>query len=823
MGSRFSMLFLAALLAACHAEEPAQKSSVWVRVSLLEPAAEWRVAVTSHWAQGKQGSVFAGKTTGAESSDVQWVPANENSAWVDLGTSIPNGVASVIFRFETKAKLTGGIKAKIDVATAGDDASVVRSITESDTSSVISLRIPAKLKEDAAHLVTIREDTARRLNELKALNLPGGPLPNKIWCMTGFRSNGEFYTDPAIAEMDFDSARLLGMTGYWEQNGGQPRQLRAMAQAHGMNRSTVYWRDVESPPKTQSGRVTADWDVLNKYIDDTYRRAIANTRKAHPDGMPVVIADLMDEPAGQPFGGPEYQAGFRDFVQRQGFEPRFFGKEDWPHVEPFEFNWRQFFKLRAETDLKSVEQRRLFYWSLRFWNQCTARLYAMATHKVQELAPGTQTRVNAGPPWWYDYGTLPRGIDIFEMGRLRGVTLGFNEDWCGTGSARLPLELNTLLVDWSRAAMRPNDALLGSYITRDADRNSVKLRTFACLARECKIFDFYYYGPSYTFFDHWSDNASMVQGVAELTRDIGQADEILYEGHAPRAAVALLYSHSWPVWKEDDTEQCEQMMVYLALLHAGIPVDIVEDAEITDGRFAARRYQCLYVVNESIASATAAEIERWVHGGGKLWLSGWAGMRDEYNTPTETWNSMLGIKSRAWKPSGDLKRLGQIIEPADYRRPIFQREVELTPAETPRKTGAGEVQIVPRTAGVDYMSSAKEQKGSLGKAIVFPAGPARDAIVGFAQSAKVSAPASTSVNPILAWPLWTQQSGVILIANFTSEPAKEVTVSFTAPVPFKTLRSLRTGDVTNRMKRIDASRVEVTLPVSDVTDMLIVE
>ena len=27
-------------------------------------------------------------------------------------------------------------------------------------------------------------------------------------------------------------------------------------------------------------------------------------------------------------------------------------------------------------------------------------------------------------------------------------------------------------------------------------------------------------GPSYTFFDHWSDNASMVQGVAELTRDI---------------------------------------------------------------------------------------------------------------------------------------------------------------------------------------------------------------------------------------------------------------------------------------------------------------
>ena len=83
--------------------------------------------------------------------------------------------------------------------------------------------------------------------------------------------------------------------------------------------------------------------------------------------------------------------------------------------------------------------------------------------------PGVGTRVNFGPPWWYDYGTLPRGIDAFAFGKLRGVSLGFNEDWCGNGNPRVPMELNTLLIDWSRAAARPAEPLLGCYITRDAN------------------------------------------------------------------------------------------------------------------------------------------------------------------------------------------------------------------------------------------------------------------------------------------------------------------------------------------------------------------
>jgi len=809
---------------------------VFMRVTLLSPReVQWRMHIVVHQPGGKQADLFDGKHLAASADKAGWIQG-QRSDWIDLTSLLGKGVPSVRFLFETEPALQGkGVEARFEVATAANDAAIVRSVTDHDTGPVIALRLPADLAADGKWLLSIREDTQRRLDEVKTLKLPPGPLPRNIWCLTGFRSNGQFYTDPAIAQMDFEIIKLLGMNGFWEQNGGQPGELRKMAAAQGIDRSTVYWRSVETPPRDAKlgGAVPLNWDSLGQYIDRSYTDSVAHTRKEHNYGMPLVIADLMDEPDGQSFAGAEYQEAFRSFLRQQGFSPGFFGKQSWHEVVAPRLNWREFFKIREQVAGKpSVDNsqphvcsRRLFYWSAVFWNHSTARLYALATRKVEELAPGVGTRVNFGPPWLYDYGTLPRGIDAFAFGKLRGVSLGFNEDWCGNGNPRVPMELNTLLMDWSRAAARPAEPPLGCYITRDANRTAVKLRTFACLAREAKILDFYYYGPAYTFFDHWADNSSMVQGVGELTRDLGAVDEILADGRAPRAQVALLYSRSWPVWKEDDTEQCEQMMVYLALLHAGVPVDIVSDEEVADGRFAARGYRCLYVVNESLPAAAAEAIQQWVHDGGRLWCSGWVGMRDEYNTPTEAWNPMLGAQSRCWKPLGDLKRFGQPIQVDDWRRPIFAREATISrpvPSTQPYQIvhGTGLVYVAPWTVGKDYMDGAREVDGKLAKAVTFPADQRREAITAFALQAGARPPARTSVNQILAWPLWTQQKGVVLLANFSGEPAEHMVVQFRSPLPLSKVRSLRVGEV--KLTK-DQREYELIMPMREVTDVLVLE
>ncbi len=810
---------------------------VFVRVALTSPReVEWRIHIVAHQPEGKQAELFYGKDLAETAAKAGWI-AERRSDWIELTAVMGKGVPSVRFLFETRPAMEGkGVEARFDVATAANEAAIVRSITDHDTGNVIALRVPVDLARDRKWLLSIREDTQRRLNEVKSLHLPDGPLPRRIWCMAGFRSNGQFYTDPAIAQMDFDIIKMLGMNGFWEQNGGQPGELRKMAAAHGIDRSTVYWRSVETPPRDAKfgGAVPLKWDSLQQYIDRSYADGVTQTRKAHPFGMPTIVADLMDEPDGQSFDGAEYQQEFRSFLRQRGLSPEFFGKQSWDELVAPRLNWREFFKIREQVAGKSrsenrpsqISSRRVFYWSSVFWNHSTARLYAMATRKVEELAPGVGTRVNFGPPWCYDYGTPPRGIDAFEFGKLRGVSLGFNEDWCGNGNPRVPMELNTLLMDWSRAAARPAEPPLGCYITRDANRTAVKLRTFACLAREAKIFDFYYYGPAYTFFDHWADNFPMVRGVGELTRDLGRVDETLADGRAPRAQVALLYSRSWPVWKEDDTEQCEQMMVYLALLHAGLPVDFVSDEEVADGRFAARGYKCLYVVNESVPAAASGAIQQWVRSGGRLWCSGWAAMRDEYNTPTDAWNPMLGTQSRSWKPVGDLKRFGEPIKVDDWRRPIFAREATIIrndPSPRPYHItyGEGLVYVALRTVGKDYMDGAREVEGKLANAIVFPADQRREAITAFASHAGVRPPASTSISQILAWPLWTQHNGVVLLANFTGERAEKVVVQFHSPVPVSNVRSLRTGEV--KFTKKDHGEFELTLPMYEVTDVIVVE
>ncbi len=189
-------------------------------------------------------------------------------------------------------------------------------------------------------------------------------------------------------------------------------------------------------------------------------------------------------------------------------------------------------------------------------------------------------------------------------------------------------------------------------------------------------------------------------------------------------------------------------------------------------------------MNESIPAGAASAIERWVSAGGRLWASGWAGMRDEYNTPTDAWNAMLGVRSRSWRPTGDLRRLGKPIEPADWMRPIFAREVTLDPAPQtqPATTrpvhgiahGAGLICLVPFSAGKAYMDAARDVEGELAKATIFPAGRERDNIARFALGSGADPP-----RPLRSARFSPGRSGRSRRASFcwSTSPAENATIS----------------------------------------------
>ena len=220
----------------------------------------------------------------------------------------------------------------------GRRGAILRSVTDHDPGNVISVRIPPDPADDKDRILSIREDAQRRLDEVKSWDLPDGPLPRKIWCMTGFRSNGEFYTDPAIAADRLRDDPPLGMNGYWEQNGGQPGALRENGprQRPGPQHRLLAVRRIPAAA-TRTSAARPGWTGTRSTPSSTRSTATQSptTRKRHPGGMPEVIADLMDEPAGLALRRAGVRAAFREYLRRAGLcAAAFFGKAAWDDVSP---------------------------------------------------------------------------------------------------------------------------------------------------------------------------------------------------------------------------------------------------------------------------------------------------------------------------------------------------------------------------------------------------------------------------------------------------------------------------------------------------------
>jgi hypothetical protein len=77
--------------------------------------------------------------------------------------------------------------------------------------------------------------------------------------------------------------------------------------------------------------------------------------------MPEVVADLMDEPDGLRFDGPEYRDAFARYAQQQGLSPQWFGETSWEQIAPKILHWRTFFEQWSKLDMQDESARRLFY------------------------------------------------------------------------------------------------------------------------------------------------------------------------------------------------------------------------------------------------------------------------------------------------------------------------------------------------------------------------------------------------------------------------------------------------------------------------------
>ena len=540
---------------------------------------------------------------------------------------------------------------------------------------------------------------------------------------------------------------------------------------------------------------------------------------------PSMLKALIENPAAL--------GRFRDYLKAQGLRPRDVGAKAWDDVLPL-----------GRSQAKELPARKLFYWTMRFFAWDSARHFAVSTRALENaFYPGMPiiTNWNFFSGRFYVPGPVANnadkgstdaamgGHDWFEFGRLRGGTMLWTEDWFPDAMAP----------QWSfycaklRCAAEKGGVTFGAYaIPRTAgDRADGILQKILCVVGSGgKAIKYFVFGPEYNFPGNcYSENARVLPKMAEAHAMIGAAEDLLWPGKRPRAEVAILMPRSAQVWDakdipipnqiEDATNNhlnrrtvdymAEVYDLYLALQHTNIPVDFVDEDDLT--RRGLAPYRVLYVTEPNIPEEGQRSVAAWARAGGTLVAVTGAGARDRYDEPCRILADLAGIEEQprerllvrdlaSLKPVGrvrsalgEAEAIGVRAGLAKYPKGMQARFEDGSPAVVKRHVGWWGRGRVVQFAWMPGLSYARSASGTKDRLPVGFSEPLRRWIVWPTELAGVRPPVTID-RPMIEAPLLLSDRGAaVTLLNWTGEPQERLAVTVRVPFAVRSVESVKQG------------------------------
>ncbi len=544
---------------------------------------------------------------------------------------------------------------------------------------------------------------------------------------------------------------------------------------------------------------------------------------------------------------PAAAARFHSYLQAQGLKPQDVGATSWDEVKPI-----------GRSGAKDRASRVCFYWTTRFFAWDSARYFANCTRALEgALYPGIPLTTN----WNFFSGRLyvpgpvannadrkspdaaMGGHDWLEFGRMRGCTMLWTEDWFSDAQA----------YQWSfyasklRCAAEKGGISFGGYVVPRAagDRDDGLLQKILCLVGSgAKGVNTYVFGPEYNFPGNcYSDRPNHLRKFAEAFGMIGRAEDVLWPGKRPRPQVAILSPKSSEMWDSAEgknptpisdatnvhlnSETVDYMAevadLYLALEHANIPTDFVEEEDLTPAGLAA--YRVLYLTEPDVPEEFQKGLVEWVRSGGILVTVPGAGRHDRYG---DACHILADLDSNGETPYprtqiANLASLRQVgtLKLGAGTAPAFGARAELgqpgnkpiamfddNAAATVRTVaGKGSVTHFAWFPGISYARTATTAKGRL------PSGYSdliREAIVTPAREAGVSPPVITD-HAIVETPLLISDAGAaVTLLNWNNEPIEKLMMTVRVPFIVKSVQSVSAGAIPFT---VEAGEVHFSLPL----------
>ncbi len=523
---------------------------------------------------------------------------------------------------------------------------------------------------------------------------------------------------------------------------------------------------------------------------------------------------------------------FRDYLKSQNLKPSDVGADDWKKVMPSDH--------RQE---KGLAGRKLFYWTIRFFSWDSARHFAKYTAALEgAFYPGMPIYANwncfngrfytAGPfqgcPDPKNVNAALAGPDWFEFGRMGAITMPWVEDWFADSQA----------YQWSfyssklRCVSVKNNGRFGGYIVprSGGDRRDGMMQKILCLIGSGgKAIKYFVFGPEYMFPGNcYSENAKVLPSMAEAHQMIGAAEDLLWPGERMAPEVAILMPRSSQAWDLRDKPHPMDIMdctntrlnkltvdymaevfdLYVALQHASIPVDFVDEDNLTPEGLKA--YRVLYVTEPDVPEEGHRGLAQWVEDGGTLVTVTGAATNDRYGDPCNVLSKATGIEEKARKrllvpkvsrlksvghgkgTLGEFTAVGARGHLTSTRGDVLATFDDRSQAIMNVSVGNGRVVHFSWFPGMSYMKSATKTKDGL------PAGfsdSIRDWIVQPTQLAGVQPPVVLDHALVEAPVLISEKGAAITMLNWNGEPLKNVNVTVRLPFEAKSVKSVKHGDI----------------------------
>lgn len=622
---------------------------VWARYRpvSVEPAdREFSVSVVVQWLAPViiNGQIQIATSAGIlKASDGKWLQQGANSAWVELYDELKRGreYCATIFAPYYPPKPISKVSVEVDIGWGPREGQIIKTLKEiADVGDAIGTIMPTERARKSDEIVTsiwpsnftntfatFADLSLARHERIKKLVPESLGAAKYFNFCTGVTQPGYTYASTEIYRQELLSVARLGINTLY---GSDYRLIRGFGLTHlfpprfyTATASPIRYLIRHTCPNHPDGPRAAEEAMA---LWGKQHRESCDDANAGANVFGMKIGDEIGVEVDEPHIDTceDCQHRFREFLKTDGFDPAPYGKT-WEDVR-----WV------ASEEATDDFRRALYHRSVLFLSANTGYLYAEAIRAAERhFAPRVPVIYNVNPT------PIMSGmaLDWYQMDRVNGI----NGQWLEVLGHIQPGG-PSFLADLAWGITSRRNLIIGVYLIYVGQEKSAR-DTLAFSARGCRSFIFYNYGPkTLGAADNFSEHDPSLLAVSESTQPILAAEEFFNKAErSPRQAV-MIYSRTAEIWGEDNAVVHDRPYTYLALNHSGIPMDIIPEQDVLDGRL--ENYKVAYLNGTHLRRDVAIKIREWVKSGGHLWGDVGAAMRDEADRRLDVLEPVFGAKQQ---------------------------------------------------------------------------------------------------------------------------------------------------------------------------------